>query len=135
MLYYGASTNVMSLKVMKQLGLWKTFPYGNVCVIDSIKVKVYDLIEDVEVYLQDFPHIDLTMNIILIDVPNDLGMLLSRIWSYTLWGFLSMDLTHVHIFMVDETFEILYSQNVVKNHGVDPNGPNYCSDCEYDVAP
>jgi hypothetical protein len=43
-----------------------------------------------------------------------------------------MDLTHAHIPMGDETFEILYSQHVVKNHVVDPNFPNYY---EYDVAP
>jgi hypothetical protein len=34
MLDSGASTNVMSLKVMKQLGLRKNHPYGNVCGID-----------------------------------------------------------------------------------------------------
>jgi hypothetical protein len=36
-----ASTNVMSLKVMKQLGLQTTRPYGNVCGIDSKRVKFY----------------------------------------------------------------------------------------------
>jgi hypothetical protein len=35
MLDSGASTNVMSLKVMEQLGLKTTRPYGNVCGIDS----------------------------------------------------------------------------------------------------
>jgi hypothetical protein len=59
----------MSLKVMNQLGLKTTRPYGNVCGIDSKKVKVYSLIEDVEVYLLDFPHISLIMNIVVIDVP------------------------------------------------------------------
>jgi hypothetical protein len=68
MLDSGASTNVMSLKVMEQLGLKTTHPYGNVCGIDSKKVKVYGLIEDVEVYLHDFPHISLIMNIVVIDV-------------------------------------------------------------------
>jgi hypothetical protein len=96
MLDYGASTNVMSLKFMKQLGLWITHPYGNFCGIDSRKVKVYGL-EDVEVYLHAFPHINLTMNIIVIDVPDAWGMLLSIISSTTLGGFLSMELTHAHI--------------------------------------
>jgi hypothetical protein len=104
-----ASTNVMPLKVMKQLGLKTTRPYKNVCGIDSKKVKVYGLIEDVEVYLHDFPHISLIMNIVVIDVPDAWGMLLSRSWSTTLGGFLSMDLTHAHIPMGDGTFEILYS--------------------------
>jgi hypothetical protein len=51
MLDSGASTNTMSLKFMKQLGLRTTHPYGNICGIDSKRVKVYDLIEDLEVYL------------------------------------------------------------------------------------
>jgi len=36
-----------------------------------------------------------------------------------------MDLTHAHIPMGDGTFEILYSQRVVKNHVDNLNGPNY----------
>jgi hypothetical protein len=70
MLDFGASTNAMSLKVMKQLGLNTTNPYGNVCGVDSKKVKVYGIIEYVEVYLHNFPHINLIMNIVVIDVPN-----------------------------------------------------------------
>jgi hypothetical protein len=49
------------------------------------------------------------MNIVVIDIPDAWGMLLSRSWFTTLGGFLSMDLTHVHIPMGDGTFEILYS--------------------------
>jgi hypothetical protein len=113
----------MSLKVMKQLGLKTTRPYGNVCGIDSKKVKVYGLIEDVEVYLEDFPHIGLIMNIVVIDVPDAWGMLLSRSWAATLGGFLSMDLTHAHIPMGDGTFEILYNQEVSRKHVLDQNDP------------
>jgi hypothetical protein len=75
------------------------------------------------------------MNIVVIDVPDAWGMLLSRSWSATLGGFLSMDLTHAHIPMGDGHLRFLYSQHVVKNHVMDPNHPNYHSDCEYDVAP
>jgi hypothetical protein len=70
MLEFGASTNVMSLKIMEQLGLNTTQTYKNVCGIDFKKVKVYRLCEDVEVYLIDFPHIGLIMNIVVIDVPD-----------------------------------------------------------------
>jgi hypothetical protein len=44
-----ASTNVMSLKVMKKLGLKTTQPYINVCGIDSKRVNVYGICEDVKV--------------------------------------------------------------------------------------
>jgi hypothetical protein len=60
MLDFEASTNMMSLKVMKQLGLKTTCIYGNVCGIDSKKVKVYGLIEDVEFNLEYFPHMALS---------------------------------------------------------------------------
>jgi hypothetical protein len=84
MLDSGASTNVMSLKVMEQLGLKTTRPYGNVCGIDSKKVKVFGVCEDVEVFLIDFPHISLLMDIVVIDVLDAWGMLLSRSWSSSL---------------------------------------------------
>jgi len=96
-------------------------------------VKVYGLIEDLEVYLHDFPHINLNMIIVVIGVSNAWGMLLSRSWAATLIGFLNMDLTHAHIPMGDGTFEILYSWQVVKKHVMDPNHPDYHSDCEFDV--
>jgi hypothetical protein len=47
MLYFGASKNIMSLKVMEQLGLKMNQPYGNVCGIYSKRVKVYGLCENV----------------------------------------------------------------------------------------
>jgi len=109
MLVSGDSTNLMYLNAMEQLGLKTTHPYGNVCSIDSKRVKVYGIIEDVEVYLHDFPHISIIMNIVFIDVLDAWGMLLSRGWVVALGGFLSMDLTHAHIPMGDGTFEILYS--------------------------
>jgi hypothetical protein len=125
----------MSLKVMEQLGLKTTRPYGNICGIDSKRVKVYGLCEDVEVFLIDFPHINLLMNIVVIDVLDAWGMLLSRSWSASLGGFLSMDLTHAHIPMGDGTFEVLYSQERVDKHVTDPNGPDYTSEDEFDEVP
>jgi hypothetical protein len=110
MLDYGASSNVMSLKVMEQLGLKTTQPYGNVCGIDSKMVKVYGLCEDVEVFLIDFPDISFPMNIVVINVPDAWGILLSRSWSVSLGGFLIMDLTHEHIPMRDGNFDVLYSR-------------------------
>jgi hypothetical protein len=110
MLDSGASANVMSLKLMEKLGLKTTRPYGNVCGIYSKRVKVYGLCENVEVFLIEFTHIILLVNIVVIDVPNAWGMLLSRSWSASLGGFLSMDLTHAHIPMGDGTFEVLYSR-------------------------
>ena len=84
MLDCGASTNGMPSKIMEQLGLKTTHPYGNVCGIDSKKVKVYGLIEYVEVYFYDLPHMNLIMSIAVIDVPNAWVLLLSRSWVASL---------------------------------------------------
>jgi hypothetical protein len=66
----GASANVMPLKVIKQLGLKTTRPYDNDCGIDSRRVEVLGVCEDVEVFLIDFPHINVLMDILVIDVPD-----------------------------------------------------------------
>jgi hypothetical protein len=44
--------------------------YGNVCGIDSRRVEVLGVCEDVEVFLIDFPHINVLMDILVIDVPD-----------------------------------------------------------------
>jgi hypothetical protein len=127
-----ASVNVVSLKVMEQLGLNMTQTYGNICDIDSKRVKVYGLCENVEVFLIDFPHISLLLNIVVIDVPDSSGMLLLRIWYVSLGGFLIMYITHAHIPMGDGTLEVLYSQEQDEKHVMDPNSPDYTSEDVFD---
>jgi len=43
----GSSANVMPLSVMKQLGLNISRPYGNVCGMDSRKIRVHGLIKKI----------------------------------------------------------------------------------------
>jgi hypothetical protein len=117
---------------MEQLGLKTTRPYGNVCNIDSKRVKVYGLCENVEVFLIYFSHFILLMNIVVIDVLNAWGILVSMSWSATLGGFLSMDLTHAHIPMGDGNFEVLYSQERADKHVIDPSSHDYTSEDEFD---
>jgi hypothetical protein len=78
MLDFGASTNVMSLKVMIEKGLKTTRPYINVFGIDSRAIKFCGLIKDLKVSLVAYPNISILMDIIVIDVPDAWGMLLSR---------------------------------------------------------
>jgi hypothetical protein len=79
MLYFGTSTNAMSLKAMEKIVLNTTQTYGNVCGIDSNRLMVYGICDNVEVFLIDFPHISLLMNIVVIDVSDTCGMILSGI--------------------------------------------------------
>lgn len=72
----GASTNVMSLKVMNQLGLRTTRPYRNACAMDSRDIKVCGLIKDLHFKLAVYPDISIFMDVVVIDVPDSWGMLL-----------------------------------------------------------
>ena len=66
----GTSSNVMSLKVMNQLGLKTTRPYKSVCAMESRDVKVCSLIQDLSIKLEAHLNISHTMDVVVIDVPN-----------------------------------------------------------------
>ena len=60
--------------------------------MDSKVVEVHGLIKDLQVHLVVFPDIQIIMDIVVIDVPNAWGMLLSRKWAVDLGGSIQMDL-------------------------------------------
>jgi hypothetical protein len=51
MLDSGAGAKMMSLKVMRQLGLETMRPYRNACGIESRPISTHDVIENVKVKL------------------------------------------------------------------------------------
>jgi hypothetical protein len=81
-----SSVNMMSLKVMSQLGLEVKRPYANICRFESKGIKVYDLMEGLEVHLDDCPDFPITMDVVVVDIPDTWGMILSREWAATLGG-------------------------------------------------
>jgi hypothetical protein len=84
MLDSGASSNVMTRKVMEQLNLRISRPYHNVCAMDSREIKVHGLIKYLQVHLAVYPDISVLMDVVVIDVPDAWGMLLSRKWAASL---------------------------------------------------
>ena len=79
---------------MEQLNLRITRPYNNVCVMDARQVDVVGIILNLQVKLAKYPDINMTMDVILIDVSNNWGMILSRKWAATLSGHIKMDWTY-----------------------------------------
>jgi hypothetical protein len=104
MLDSGAGANMMSLKVMRQLGLETTRPYRNVCGIESRAIPTHGVVENVKVHLARYPEIVLLIDIVVVDVPDVWGMLLSRKFVAMLGGTLQMDLTGINIPMDDGTY-------------------------------
>jgi hypothetical protein len=70
MLDSGASSNVMTKKVMEQLNLRISRPYDNIRAMDSKTIEVHGLIKGLQVHLAPFPNIQIEMNIVVIDVPD-----------------------------------------------------------------
>jgi hypothetical protein len=69
MLESESSVNMMSLKVMNQLGLDVTRPYANACRFESKGIKVYGLMEGHEVHLADYLDFPITMDVVVVDIP------------------------------------------------------------------
>jgi hypothetical protein len=97
MLDSGATSNVMTKKVMEQLNLRISRPYHNICAMDSKTIVVHGLTKGLHVHLVAFPVIMIEMDIVVIDVPDTWGMLLNRKTAADLGGSLQMDLTYATI--------------------------------------
>jgi hypothetical protein len=121
MLDTGAGANMMSLKVMQQLGLKVTRPYRNVCGFESKAIPTHRVIENVEVCLKEYPEKIIHMDIVVMDVPDVWGMLLSRKFASKLGGTLEMDLTYVNIPLKDGTIGRLQNVPVTTTHVQEPS--------------
>jgi hypothetical protein len=116
MLDSGAGASIMSLKVMRQLGLKTTRPYINVCRIESRAIPTHGVIENIKVHLDRYPEMIFLMDIVVIGVLDVWGMLLSRKFAATLGGTLQMDLTYDTIPVDDDTYVFLPNLTMEKNH-------------------
>ena len=76
---------------MEQLNLKTTRPYPNVCAMDSREVDVVGIILNHQVRLAKYPNIHIAIDILVIDVLDKWGMLLSKKWATTLGGWIQMD--------------------------------------------
>jgi hypothetical protein len=113
----------MPLRVMEQLGLKTTRPYRNVCAMDSREVKVFGIIKNLVVHLVVYPDIAILMDVVVIDIPDSWGMLLSRKFSTDLGGSLQMDISYATIPTQEGTFVTLYREQFKRYHVEDPKEP------------
>jgi len=97
MLDSGASTNVMTLEVMNELGLTISRPYRNVQGIDSREKQVCGVIKGLKVRLQEFSNRILTMDVVVTDCLAKWGTILSKKWAANAGGNIKMDWSYVGI--------------------------------------
>jgi hypothetical protein len=103
MLDSGAGANMMALKVMEKLGLKAKRPYRNVCGFESRAIPTHGVVENVEVCLGKYLERVIHMDIVVVDIPDVWGMLLSRKFDAMLGGTLEMDLTYINVPMKNGT--------------------------------
>jgi hypothetical protein len=123
MLDSGATSNVITKKVMEQLNLRISRPNHNICALDSQTIEVHGLIKGLQVYLATFPDIMIEMDIVVIDVPDVWGMLLNRKTVADLGGSLQMDLSYATIPTPDGGNFKLNREVYRKYHVEDPKKP------------
>ena len=97
MLDSGVEVNSMPRKVMEQLELTTTSSFGNVCGIDSRPVESKGVIESLKMMLVAYVDVEVTMNVLVVDIPDAWGMLLFREWTTKLGGSIQLDLMYVTI--------------------------------------
>jgi hypothetical protein len=116
MLDSGASEKMMSLKVMRQLGLETMRPRRNACGIESRPISKNDVIENVKVKLTRYLETVIPMDIVVLDVPDVSRMFLSMKFIAMLGGTLYMDLIGLVIPMDDGTYTHPLNIVMEKNH-------------------
>jgi len=85
----------MPKSVMEKLGLEITRPYHDLYSFDSRKVRCLGLIKDLVVTLSQLPVKSIMMDVLVVDVPPDYGMLISRSWAKKLGGTIQLDMSYV----------------------------------------
>ena len=97
MLDSGAEVNIMPLRVMEQLELRPSRKFNNICGMDSRPVESKGVIENLSMKLAAYPEIQINMNVLVLDIPDTWGMLLSREWAAKLGGSIQMDVSYATI--------------------------------------
>jgi hypothetical protein len=125
MMDYGASSNVMPLKVCEKLNVKPEESDIQIIHLDRTRVKVIGEMKNVLIRMSSNPKIHQTIDIIVVDIPDTYGMLLSRDWSAMLKGYFSMDWSHLWLPYNGKPNQIRVDRERYMKHVVtDLNDPN-----------
>ena len=86
---YWVSSNVMPLAVCNKLGVVPLKSDKHVIQLDRTQVKVMGELKDVMIKIATHPNFVQVIDIIVVDIPEAYGLLLSRDWSKNLNGYFS----------------------------------------------
>ena len=84
--------------------------------MDSQPVKSKGIIENLNMKLAAYPEIEINMNVLVLDIPDAWGMLLSREWAAKLGGSIQMDLSYATIPIGENASYKLANEKPVTEH-------------------
>ena len=108
---------------MQQLGLKVTRPYRNVCGFDSKAIPTHGVVDNVEICLKEYAVKLIHIDIMIVDVPDVWGMLLSRKFASMLGGTLKMDLSFIELPLKYGIIGRLLNEQVIETHVQEANRP------------
>lgn len=92
---FGASTSMMSLSICQTLGLTPTNYLKRLTQLDKIEVNIVGELTNIHMQLASDPRIQYYIGIQVVEIPDTYGMVLSRVWSKTLNGYMDIDFSHM----------------------------------------
>jgi hypothetical protein len=91
----GASSNIMPYFVCLKINAQPQKSAIQIVQLDRTKVKVLGELKDVLIRLSSNPKVFQIIDIIIVDIPDAYGLILSRDWSAKLNGYFSTDWSHL----------------------------------------
>jgi hypothetical protein len=95
LVYFGVSSNIMLLSVYKKLNVVPLKSDKHVIQLDRTQVKVIGELKDVMIRISTHPTFMQVIDIIVVDIPESYGLLLSPGWSEKINGYFSIDWAHL----------------------------------------
>ena len=121
----GASTNVIPFSVAKKLNAEIQKSEIKIIQLDSSRVQVIGELRDVLIRLSANPVVHQIIDVIVVDIPEAYGLLLSRDWSKKLKGYFATDWSHLWLPHKGEANKIKVNREPYMKHTVtELNSPN-----------
>ena len=95
LVYFGASSNVMHLSICKNINGQPTPSPSQIVQLDRFVVKVIGVMKDALIRLFADPRLCQSIDIMVVDIPEAYGLILSRDWSTKLNGYFATDWFHI----------------------------------------
>jgi len=125
MIESGISSNFMPLKVCENINVKPEASNIQIIQLDRTRVKVIWELKKVLIRMSYNPKIHQIIDISVVDIPNNYGILLTRDWSSMLNGYFSTDWSHLWLPFNGKINKIgIDRERYMKHVVIDLNDPN-----------